>query len=188
MPIRLPPDTDDTALCAPLLVRYGRRPEAFLSEVVERVLDPFRLHYVAEGSEPWHRVGVYLTWLRERYPRNVVDCCVNVNVLALLQHSKLADAPSVAAIVDMVDAGIRYAGPLAARARMLSPWYPHPHELVRAVERAVSAGVDRLGPALSKMRSTPWGNVGGRSAHTPICGSRDGRIVWTCEALQELRS
>lgn len=189
MLVSLPPDSDDTALCASLLVRYGRRPEVFLRHVAEEVLSPFQLHYLSEASEPWHRVGVYLTWLRAGYPDNVVDCCVNVNVLALLAQAKLTATRSFAAIVNMLDAAIDCAGPHFERARMLSPWYPHPNELVRAVERAVSVGVDALHPTLARMRSTPWGRRERRwLAHTPVCGSRDRRIVWTCDVLQELRA
>jgi hypothetical protein len=189
MSVRLPPDSDDTALCAWLLVRHGRRPAAFSREVVEGVLDRFRVLYVAEGSEPWHRVGVYLTWLQAGYPRNVVDCCVNVSILSLLYQSKLEDSASCTAIVNMLEAAIECAGPVTARAKTLSPWYPHPRELVHAVERAVSAGVDRLGPALARMRGMPWGRARRRPTEpAPVCGSRDGRIVWTCAALQELRA
>jgi hypothetical protein len=187
LPVHLPPDADDTALCAALLVRCGRRPPSLLTDVVERVLAPFRLRYVSEASEPWHRVGVYLTWLRAGYARNVVDCCVNVNVLALLQQAGLAGAPSFNAIVEMIDAALEYAGQVMGRARMLSPWYPHPCELVHAVERAIEFGVDDLRPALEKMHAASWGRSEVPGFRTPVCGSLDGRIVWTCEALQGLR-
>jgi hypothetical protein len=189
MGVRLPPDADDTSLFAPLLVRYGRRPPNFLSTVVEEVLDPHRQLYLAEWSQPWHRVGVFRTWLQIGFPRNVVDCCVNVNALALLKQSAIADPTGFAEIVSMIESAVEWAGNSLALARRLSPWYPHPIELVHAVERAVSVGVSELDTVLSKMQSTPWGKVPEHlAAQTPVCGSSDRQIIWTCEALQTARS
>ena len=185
MPVPLPADSDDTALVAPLLVQYGRRPLAFLQEVVDEVLDPFRLLDVCEASEKWHRAGVYLTWLRAGYPPNVVDCCVNVNVLALLARAGRAASPAAAAVVEMLEAALSSTPPWPPRTRTLSPWYPHPAEFVRAVERAASAGAAGLGPVLTRMRAMGWNRP---AAGAPVCGSKDGRFLWTCDALQALRA
>lgn len=188
MMTRLQPDADDTALFSVLLAQYGRRPRSYLVDIVNNVLGSFRLLYLSERSKPWYRCPVYFTWLDQRSWPNDIDCCVNLNVLALIHQAGVL-AGGRSEIVSMIDRGLAWAGDSIERARMLSPWYPHPIELYFATMRAVESGVDELRPAVSALRDLDWvKNFGlANPCETPVCGSADRRFIWTSGVLQSAR-
>ncbi|KGU88811.1 hypothetical protein [Burkholderia pseudomallei] len=190
MPIALLPDADDTALFTLALVDGDRWPAQRLTQAARQVLEPFRLRWVAADAKPWHREGVYLTWLDELVYPNVVDLCVNINVAALLKRAGPAHAARLAAIVDMVDAGLAWAGASPQRAFLLTPYYPHPAELGHAIDRAIRLGVTELLPCRDKLRDLGWSyaaDPAGWPLDTPVCSSDDGRIVWRAPVLQQAR-
>lgn len=190
MPIALLPDADDTALFTLALVDGGRWPAQQLTLAVRRVLEAFRLRWVAADARPWYREGVYLTWLDELVYPNIVDLCVNINVAALLKRAGPEHACALAAIVDMVDAGLAWAGTSPQRAFLLTPYYPHPAELGHALDRAIRLGVTELLPCRDKLRDLGWSyaaDPAGWPLNTPVCSSDDGRIVWRAPVLQQAR-
>ncbi|RQR67686.1 hypothetical protein DIE19_00615 [Burkholderia sp. Bp9126] len=190
MPIALLPDADDTALFTLALVDGGRWPAQRLTHAARQVLESFRLRWVAADAKPWHREGVYLTWLDELTYPNIVDLCVNVNVAALLKRAGPAHASGLAAIVDMVNAGLAWAGASPQRAFLLTPYYPHPAELGHAIDRAICLGVTELLPCRDKLRDLGWSyaaDPAGWPLDTPVCSSDDGRIVWRAPVLQQAR-
>lgn len=189
---RLAPDADDTALATLMLVEYGRWPVDRIQVALREILDPFRLHYRPPRAKPWVRAGVWMTWLENPHLTltNVVDCCVNVNVLALLHAAGWVDHPAYRAICRMVDAGVQMAGSSGVNARLLVPYYPHPAELYLAIQHAARRGATALRDILTCLGRYPWATVDrdqGWPAHRPVCGSLDGRITWTSEGLQAVR-
>lgn len=186
MPLPLVPDADDTALFSLALVNGGRWPRASLAERVLPVLNRFRMAWVSGAAKPWHTEGCHFTWLDPRYVPNDVDLCANVNVATM---AWVADTPaaltSVTAVATMVKRGLDWAGPSAARARLLSPYYPSPAELAHALARAVRLGVTPLRPLWEIARTHPWAQD---EDDAPLCSSDDGRIVWRAPVLQEVRA
>ena len=133
----LPDDADDTAICALELVRYNQRPIAFLREIACRVLIKRRLSKVDRPAPEWLRPGVFVTWLRDEPRPNVVDCCVNANVAALLAFADLRHLPGYAEACEMIDHAVAWTGTSRLRAQCISPFYPDPAELLYAVDHAV---------------------------------------------------
>jgi len=194
MGARLAADADDTALYASLLLAHGRMDRAAASGLVA-VLEPFRVHYRPESEPVWVRPGCYRTWLDRKAHPNPVDACVNTNVATFLKVAGHDDHPGYAAACRTIAAGVRWAGAIDWQSRALLPWYPHPQEFVRALDRAVAAGVAELAETRVTAASQPWaqsefaaGALDRTFAWRPICGSLRGKTYWTCPALQALRS
>ncbi|NEP26036.1 hypothetical protein [Moorena sp. SIO3I6] len=190
MPIPLNPDADDSALFAFALVRAGRKPKAFLEQVVREVLAKFRLFWISGTAKPWYQSGVYFTWLNKLYYPNIIDVCVNVNIAVLLKAAGVGEALGITNIVQMVELGVAWAGTSSERALLLSPYYPHPMELLYAVERAVELGVEDFIACRETLRKLPWAqsdSCEGWSENRPICSSEDGRILWRSAVLQQAR-
>lgn len=182
----LPDDADDTALFNLALLHAGLIDRAEAQRVITNILRPFRLTYLSERSDPWHRVGAFETWLDSASFRNPVDCTVNTNILVLM-HASGSNWPEAAAITEMLYAAVAWAGGLRARVLMLSPWYPHPIEFVHALDRAAANGVPQMSALAARLHSLDWvrEDIG---QCLPICGSSDRRIVWTCSALAQARA
>lgn len=60
---------------------------------------------------PWIRPGVFLKWRHKGVRPNPVDCCINVNVIALITAARLADLPVYreACACTTIQEGIRWA-------------------------------------------------------------------------------
>ncbi|HEV7517275.1 MAG TPA: hypothetical protein VGR07_13315 [Thermoanaerobaculia bacterium] len=189
MGARLAADADDTALFARVLRAHGRLTREETHRLIDSGLEPFRVHYRPESEPVWVRPGCYRTWLDRRARPNPVDCCVNANVAAFLKAAGRADHPGYAAACRTVAAGVRWAGGVDWQARSLVPWYPHPGELVHALDRAVAAGVSELAEALAFASAQAWARSDRDAApERPLCGSLRGKTYWTCTALENCRS
>ncbi len=191
MQTRLAPDVDDTVLCTGVLLTAGRMEPAEACDLVERVLEPHRLHDRAAAARwPWVEAGAYRTWLDPKAKPNPVDCTVNANAAALLARLGLRDHPAYAAAVATVRRGVAWAGDSPAHARSITPFYPDLAELRHAVVRAHRAGVDEVSdlfvPEPPEARdgairhSTPFRD-------RPVCSSADGRVHWVAPVLQFVR-
>jgi len=183
----LPDDADDTAICALELVRYERRPAEFLRTVACRVLVKHTLRNLDPLSPEWLRRGVFVTWLRDEPRPNLVDCCVNANVAALFASADFRHLPGYADACAMIDHAVRWAGDSRLRAQCISPFYPHPAELLYAVEHAVSCGVPELQPALSLLRARARPGESECLDDRPVCSGAYGRVFWTSPALHAAR-
>ncbi|MGD8379757.1 MAG: hypothetical protein PVI37_00380 [Gammaproteobacteria bacterium] len=174
---RLFADVDDTALCATVLLRSGRRDRRWALDVAAR-LDPFRRTYVNEADRPWIRPGMYQTWLEAGLPRNPVDLCANLNVLTfrrLAGHCSDADltlGEAMAECCAWVDGS-------PARLRCVSPYYFSIWELHRAWRRASDVGA---APGPKHRYSLP-----AERASDPLFGSDDGRFAWYSQDLFVIR-
>ncbi|HEX6086227.1 MAG TPA: hypothetical protein VF266_16980 [Thermoanaerobaculia bacterium] len=182
--VRLYEDADDSAICALELVRCGIRTEDALVQTARRLAFRHRVHDPVMLTAPWHRLGVFPTWL---WPgaRNTIDCCVNANVVALLAAAHMRDAPGYAEACAMIEEATEWAGAAPERLRAIVPYYPHPSELARALEHALRCGAAELEPAARRLQSIAW--LHECADDTPVCSSADGRIVWTAPALQRAR-
>lgn len=178
-------DADDTALVLTALIRAGRLDRTAGWTSLNGPLRPHRIGFLTERSDPWHRVGVYETWLDETAFRNPVDCTVNANILALL-FAIGAPEDQTRPIIDMLEAALNWAGPLKARVAKLSPWYPDPLEFVHALSRAARWGNARVAALFEQASRFDWVKKPAPQSQK-VCGSSDGRIYWTSPALQAAR-
>lgn len=188
---RLPEDADDTAVIALELARWGYLSRSDLVNIACKVLVPNRLVRAKEPHPDWIRPGVFLTWLRQDARANVIDCCANANVVALLSYAELQHLPGYDAACQMIEAGIIWAGRSLVKARSLSPFYPHPIELFYAVSHAVDCGAQQLATSLQLLHQLNWLNLASPQVlnlQRPICSSAYGHTVWRSEALQIVRS
>jgi len=188
MQTRLAADVDDTVLCAGVLLTAGRMEAAEARDLVERVLEPHRLHdRTAAARWPWVEAGAYRTWLDPKAKPNPVDCTVNANAAALLARLELRDHPAYAAAVATVCRGIEWAGGSAAHGRLITPFYPDLTELGHAVVRARRAGVDAFaGLSVSHTDDEETRDDTPLRNH-PVCSSADGRVDWLAPVLQIVR-
>jgi hypothetical protein len=190
----VPPDVDDTAIMLTELVRHGRidRPaamRAMVSAVLPRRLTPTEATVLPE----WVVTGCFLTWIVSPRPMpgargrpvDVVDCCVNANVVALLSMLDAQRLPGYDEAVETVLRGLAWAGAEGSRLRSLSPFYPAVASLAEALEHAVECGADALAPGLRDVRSLPADLLRDEGA---ACSSAYGHSVWDAPALGLARS
>lgn len=185
MRVKLVPDADDTAIAGLELMRAGRLSQDSMREVVCYSLLFHRVEEVPLVGPPWISPGAFLTWLRHG-PGNVVDCCANVNVLALLRYCDLAGVPGYREAITMVNRAIEWAGESLHAAHSLTPFYPEPCELKFALRHAVACGVDELADALATVETRSWAQGGG--CDSPVCASAYGQTKWYCPTLHQVRS
>ena len=184
----LPADVDDTALALLALHRHGRVSRRAARQVVERVLDPFRLHWRPESTPRWVGPGAYRTWLRHGPRENPVDACVNANIASLLSVLGHRDHPAYGAARRTVLRGVEQAGATARGIDRIIPYYAHPAELVHALERGAALGVEGFAAAADSLsragildRNAPF------NRRQPLYRSPDGRFLWTSPVLQSVR-
>jgi hypothetical protein len=144
-------------------------------------------HRVSAHTDPpasWVRAGAFWTWLDDDFGYNVVDCTVNANVAALLAVAGLTHLPCYEAVCTMIEAGLAAAGDNEHHARLLSPYYPHPCELLFAVEAAVAGGAHDLRPSLAAL--CKWARPVDDSQ--PVFSSAYGRVRWHVPLLHHIRA
>jgi hypothetical protein len=186
----VPADADDTAVMALELARGGRLERQDLIRIVCKTLLPHRAQRVQAGSPAWIRPGVFLTWLRaDRLRVNVIDCCVNTNVVALMAYAGATHLPGFESACEMIAAGIRWAGDSPRRIRCLTPFYPHPREFLAALEHAVACGAGPLEGSLLGLRDFCERQAGAPDPEPdqPVCSSAYGQVTWAAPVLQAAR-
>ena len=177
---RLGADLDDTAVMTMELLRAGRMDRRSALEIACRTLIPHRVH-VTEAHPEWLRRGAFLTWVAPRNVANVVDCCVNANVLALLARLGSPHLPGYREAVETICAGLEWAGDNRARVRSLSPFYPSGHDLREAVGHAVECGV--IGLAGCHEHLCRLMGAGPPRDDRACCTSAYGATVWLCDGV-----
>ena len=186
----VPADADDTAVIAVELARHGRIDKATLRRIACTLLVPHRLDRVVPPAPPWLRRGAFLTWLHQRARPNIVDCCVNANVVALMAFAGVTHLPGYAEAIALIAAGISWAGDSPPRQRALIPFYAHPAELLIAVAHAVECGADALRPAYTSMRQH-WPAIAAAAScpppDQPLWSNAYGKVIWCSPALQAAR-
>jgi len=187
MQTRLAPDVDDTVLSAGVLLAAGRMERGEAVDLVERVLEPHRLHDRAAAARwPWVEAGAYKTWIDPKVRPNPVDCTVNANAAALLARLDLRDHPGYRTATATVRRGIEWAADSPDHGRAISPFYPDLAELDHAVRRAREAGVETFEDLpRHPFRETHQSHLDPRNR--PICSSADGRVHWVAPVLQTAR-
>jgi len=188
----IPEDADDTAVINLELGMHGRRSRQQVGRVVSEVLVPALVTEVDRPGPPWIHPVVFPTWLGEPRARNLVDCCVNVNVAVLMSWCGLSHFPGYREACALVQGGLDWASEDWERLRTLAPYYPNPVELCHALEHAVACGVTELEPARFRLR-----NLLSRQAfilekpnprlQLAVCGNAYGGPFWLSTALEVVR-
>lgn len=182
----LPDDADDTAVIALELLRHNRLSRRDLIKDTCVVLNKFRLQRLEAPAPSWLRTGVFLTWFGDGSRPNVVDCCVNANITAVLAYAGLKKWRGYAEACAMIEAGLCWTESSPKKAQTLTPFYPNTGELKRAIEHAVKCGTSELENSLQLIRQ----NLCKTETYDPqqaICSSAYGRIIWKSGTLQKLR-
>jgi hypothetical protein len=134
---------------------------------------------------PWVLPGSFHTWIAHDRAAQVVDCCVNANVAALMAQLGAAHLPGYSEAVRTVVRGLAWAGDDRARLASLTPFYPSLRSLADAVQHAVECGVRELDAAsleLDRLAAAIQDEGAG------CCSSAYGHAVWRCAALEEARA
>jgi hypothetical protein len=189
----VPEDVDDTAIMNQELAVHGRCTSAEVHRVVYEVLMPTLLTEVDQLGPPWIHPLVFPTWLGQGpHSPNLVDCCVNVNVVALMSWCGLAHLPGYREACALIDAGLDWAKDNWPRLASLTPYYPNPRELLYALEHAVASGAIELQPARERLRTIlarQAPRLHDQSPHLPgvLCGYAYGGPYWYCPALEVVK-
>lgn len=183
----VPADVDDTALIVTELVRHRWLiPSEALwhcchAIVPNRVVD-------LDALPPWVAPGCFYTWIAPAPTSgaaNVVDCCVNANVAALMTLLKATHLPGYEAAVATVRHGIAWAGQDATKLSMLTPFYPSVHSLIDALDHAIECGVDAFREPVEMLRTAAPVRIATDEAY---CRSAYGSTVWRSHALDIARA
>ena len=186
----LPEDADDTAAITLELLRHGRINLRTARRTVRTALLPYRLAAGSKRSPAWTRPGAFLTWLRHGLPVNLIDCCVNTNVIALMAKAGLTRHAAYTEASSMVEAGIHWAARSWTRLGSLLPYYPEPSELLLAVSHAVSCGARSMRPCLRELLCFPNRKPSrgpGTMHEQPLYSTPDRRLIWTSRVVVAAR-
>lgn len=185
----LPPDADDTSIIIIEMVRNKRIDISTARMIASSVLLPHRLIELPQPSPPWIRSGAFLTWLRSG-PLNIVDCCVNANVIALFSYLGLDELPGFDESCEMIEGGIRWSKGRSFYIRTLTPFYPDPAEFVYAIDHAVECGAKQLEESLELLNNLSWmqDNDNENSEEKPICGNAYVGDIWHSRVLHLARN
>lgn len=183
----VPADADDTAICLAELNIADRLGRAETVRRVARLLLPNRVRHDGTLRPDWVPAGAFATWLvTEKGGRNIVDCAVNANILALLSLLGMRDPPGRREAVRLIHDGLEWAGFDATRLGALTPFYPEPAEFRLAVAHAVACGCRELQPAAARLQRIAGGRIPGPEA--TVCAAAYNRVGWRSPALAALRS
>lgn len=189
----VPPDVDDTVIMLGELLRHGRIDRIAALRSLCTVVLPHRVTPSETWALPdWVAAGSFFTWIvpagsphSHGRPINVIDCCVNANVVALMSMLDARHLPGFDAAVETVLHGLSWAGEDQSRLKSLSPFYPSLASLADALEHAVECGADALRAGLRHVRSLAADLLEDDGA---LCSSAYGRSAWDARALGLARS
>jgi hypothetical protein len=159
----IPADADDTAIVNLTLYQHGRRTLQQVQDVIFNVLMPRLTQKINCNNPRWLRSLTFPTWLSPDVNdkrANVIDCCVNTNVLALLAVSGLTDLPGYVEAANMIEAALKWVEverrdnpKLAFRLWTITPYYPDPQMFLDALRHAIHCGADILTPAYARLKN-----------------------------------
>ncbi|EHQ24997.1 hypothetical protein [Mucilaginibacter paludis] len=186
--IRLDADCDDSALALLVLLKAGKRTPAEIKELVATQLEPHRMTFVADHERGWVGRPLFRTWMNGTIRDNPIDCCVNLNVLALYHEAGFGNEEITSATVNLIINAVNLYGTKDSALRLIAPYYAHRAELYFATQRTVKAGVPNTEPLLQQLtkqlsadKDDPF------SENRPICCNAHGRPLWFSPALQKIR-
>jgi hypothetical protein len=180
----VPADVDDTAVMALELHRHGRLDRVGVLRSLAAIMHCRVGDSNAAMRPPWIATGSFHTWFGAGPGREVVDCCVNANVAALMERLGGCGLPGYHEAIRTVVDGLAWAGHDAVRLDALTPFYPSPHALLEAVSHAVECGARELEPAAALLRALV---AEASNEDEGCCRSAYGRTTWHCAALQVAR-
>ena len=184
----VPADVDDTAIMLTELLRYRRLDRIEVLRSVCTTVVPYVVLDSDATLPPWIVPGSFLTWITPDTSRtrsiNVVDCCVNANVVGLMALLDAKHLPGYDAAVHTVLNGIAWAGTDERRLSSITPFYPSVRSLIEAVEHAIECGADGLQTGLAQIMSVAPEIL---NADAGCCRSAYGQTVWHAPAISVAR-
>lgn len=178
----LPADTDDTAVMLLELTLADRIPRIEARSVACHTIGVHRLRRVLDPGPPWLRRGMFTTWQRPGRDLDLVDLTAVTNALALLYTLDLHRIPGVQESLAALTAAFDFAGWSPARWQSLSPFYPEPDELARALDHATDCGVPGLTQAARTIR-----DLCPRTSPDAVCSMAYGPPTWHSPPLATIR-
>lgn len=182
--IPLYPDLDDSALSILILLYSGRRDEEWAYTVLPDVFETNRLLYT-NGHPAWIKAGAFKTWFGDNHD-NPVDCCVNINVLALYAYLGLNRSNVYKTALQSVKQGIKSSGLDHLHMRQLAPFYAHPLEVYECIKRAVHFGAIELAGERNAFQHLESYRTDG--INHPVCCNDWGQPLWFSSTLQKART
>lgn len=187
----VPADADDTALMLGELLRHGWLDRQAVLNSAANVLLLHRVGaHQAQTLPPWIAAGSFFTWIAgpDAHPAsravNVVDCCVNANVAALLARAGALHFPGYDEAVRTVIGGLDWAQDHRLKLSSLIPFYPSLGSLEEALDHAVECGAHELGEALRRLRALPAALL---EPGDGVCRGAYGRTIWRSAAVDLAR-
>jgi hypothetical protein len=190
----VPADVDDTAIVLTEMHRHQWLDRAGALRRACRALLPWRVSDAdAAHLPPWVAPGCFYTWIDTRHAggagamgrANVVDCCVNANVTALMAFLDARHLPGYDAAILTIQNGVRWAARDPRRLSAITPFYPSVDNLIDAVAHAVECGADALTGALQDLTAVA---TDGRNESAGCCRNAYGSTVWHCPAIDTARA
>mgnify|MGYP003112445415 CR=1 FL=1 len=186
LPIALPPDADDTALCWAAFVIAGRRRAGTAASALRRCLEPLPAAARQSGDAPWVGAGAVRTWLAMG-GENPVDVAVNANIAFACAVCGLTGRLRDGAVATAVR-GLAGSGTDPAHLRRASPYYRDPAEIACILHRASRAGIMRLRRISDRFSACEAADrLAGRPVERPLYCNAHGEPVWRSAALQLAR-
>ena len=178
----LPSDSDDTAVMVLELTLAGRLPLTTARSVACHRVATHRLRRVPDPGPPWLRRGMFVTWHRTGRDVDLVDLTAVTNVLALLYAVGLRTIPGVEESLEALSLAASLSAGSRDRWRSVSPFYPEPEELARALDHAAEWGVPTAAEAARTVR-----DVCPREDPDVVCSMAYGPPTWHSEELTMIR-
>jgi hypothetical protein len=184
----IPADVDDTAIMLTELVRYRWLDRHNAIARFSRAILPARVDpHGIQRLPSWIVPGCFYTWIGAATSCvgvNIVDCCVNVNVVALMAFIGAARFNGYAEAIETVHNAVHWSRRDKVRLSAITPFYPSVANLIDALEHAVECGATPLVDTLHQLRALGIETVHER---TGCCRSAYGSAVWHCEAIDVAR-
>lgn len=184
----VPADVDDTAIMLTELARYGSLDRVSVLQRLCRAILPQRVarqhvHHLPSWIVPdafYTWIGTGATGRSARAGVNLVDCCANANVVALMAFLDATHLPGYFQAIETICGAVGWAGRNRARLSAITPFYPSVGSLIDSLEHAVECGAESLEGALLQLR-----DLGAEVIHEPAgcCSSAYGSMAWHCAAV-----
>ena len=173
----LPADSDDTSVIALELAKSGYITIPELAGMIEASL--LRCQIKTHTHFPvWVRKGAFRTWIDDRKPGNPVDCCVNINILALFAFANFKDITGYQEIIAMLYDAFEWSGESQEKFRSLALFYPDLKMFVYTIDNAIACGCSELEELKHLIQKKPFWPDMLDGNPIDICSNANRKYIW----------
>lgn len=181
----LPADCDDIAVISLELAKHNELTTSQLLQLLENHLfaSQIKEHPASPG---WLRKGAFRTWVDRMEEGNPVDCCVNLNILALFAYLGMKEIVGYREIVQMLYDAVAWCGDSELRFRSLAVFYPDSRMFLYTLDNAINHGCSELLELREMLRQKSFWPSMQRHEPISICSNTTHTIIWTSEIFDDL--